>query len=94
MSSTFFQKNISLYAISNDQSFNNTLTNEIVRFEQRALLCIFIEIVIPVSITSYELLHKKRALQTYCFSKGPGMHSVHAWPLSKGTCLVLWLNIT
>ena len=30
----FFSKNISLYAISNDQSFNNTLTNDIVIFKQ------------------------------------------------------------
>ena len=27
-------KNISVYAIFNDQSFNNTLTNDIVSFEQ------------------------------------------------------------
>ena len=32
---TFFQqKNISIYAIFNDQSFNDTLTNDIVSFEQ------------------------------------------------------------
>ena len=30
----FFCKNISVYAIFNDQSFNNTLTNDIVSFEQ------------------------------------------------------------
>ena len=30
----FFSKNISIYAIFNDQSFNNTLTNDIVSFEQ------------------------------------------------------------
>ena len=30
----FFSKNISVYAIFNDQSFNNTLTNDIVSFEQ------------------------------------------------------------
>ena len=29
-----FSKNISIYAIFNDQSFNNTLTNDIVSFEQ------------------------------------------------------------
>ena len=29
-----FSKNISVYAIFNDQSFNNTLTNEFVSFEQ------------------------------------------------------------
>ena len=30
----FFSKNISIYAIFNDQSFNNTLTYIIVSFEQ------------------------------------------------------------
>ena len=32
--SHFFSKNISIYAIFNDQSFNNTLTRDIVIFEQ------------------------------------------------------------
>ena len=32
--SHFFSKNISVYATFNDQSFNDTLTNEIVSFEQ------------------------------------------------------------
>ena len=31
---TFFQQNISIYAIFNDQNFNDTLTNDIVSFEQ------------------------------------------------------------
>ena len=31
---TFFSKNISVYAIFNDQSFNDTLTNDVVSFEQ------------------------------------------------------------
>ena len=30
----FYGKNISIYAIFNDQSFNDTLTNDIVSFEQ------------------------------------------------------------
>ena len=30
----FFSKNVSVYAIVNDQSFNDTLTNDIVSFEQ------------------------------------------------------------
>ena len=34
---TFFSKNISIYAIFNDQSFIHTLTNNIVSFEQLAL---------------------------------------------------------
>ena len=33
----FFSKNISVYAIFNDQSFNDTLTNDIVSFEQLGL---------------------------------------------------------
>ena len=32
--SHFFSKNISIYAIFNDQSFNDTLTNDIVSLEQ------------------------------------------------------------
>ena len=32
---TFFSKYISVYAIFNDQSFNDTLTNNIVSFEQQ-----------------------------------------------------------
>ena len=32
--SHFFSKNISEYAIFNDQNFNDTLTNDIVSFEQ------------------------------------------------------------
>ena len=32
--SLFFSKNISIYAIFNDQNFNDTLTNGIVSFEQ------------------------------------------------------------
>ena len=31
---TFFSKNISVFSIFNDQNFNDTLTNDIVRFEQ------------------------------------------------------------
>ena len=31
---TFFQQHISIYAIFNDQSFNDTLNNDIVSFEQ------------------------------------------------------------
>ena len=31
---TFFIKNISIYAIFNNQSFNNMFTNDIVSFEQ------------------------------------------------------------
>ena len=31
----FSAKNICIYAIFNDQSFNNILTNDIVSFEQR-----------------------------------------------------------
>ena len=30
----FFSKNISIYAIFSDQSFNNTLTNDIISVEQ------------------------------------------------------------
>ena len=30
----FFSKNIGIYAVFNDQNFNNALTNDIVSFEQ------------------------------------------------------------
>ena len=33
----FFRKNICIYAIFNDHSFNDTLTNDIVSFEQLGL---------------------------------------------------------
>ena len=35
----FFSKTISIYAIFNDQSFNDTLTNDIVSFEQLSPDC-------------------------------------------------------
>ena len=35
----FFSKNINVYAIFNDQSFNETLTNDIVSFEQLGPVC-------------------------------------------------------
>ena len=35
--SLFFSKNISIYAISNDQSFSDMLTNDIVSCEQLGL---------------------------------------------------------
>ena len=37
--SHFFSKNISVYAILNDQCFNRTLTNDIVSFEQLGPVC-------------------------------------------------------
>ena len=37
---TFFSKNISVYVIFNDQSFNDTLTNDIVSFEQLGPECL------------------------------------------------------
>ena len=33
----FFSKNISIYVVFNDQNFNDTLTNDIVSFEQLGL---------------------------------------------------------
>ena len=39
--SHFFSKHISVYAIFNDQSFNDTLTNDIVSFEQLGLFGYF-----------------------------------------------------
>ena len=40
---TFFSaKNISIYAIFNDQSFNDLLTNDIFNFEQLGPVCLFV----------------------------------------------------
>ena len=36
---TFCSKNISIYVIFNDQSFNDTLTNDIVSFERLGHAC-------------------------------------------------------
>ena len=36
----FFSKNISIYAIFNDENFNNTLTSDIVSFEQLGPVCL------------------------------------------------------
>ena len=36
----FFSKNISIYAVFNDQSFSDTLTNDIVSFEQQLLIVV------------------------------------------------------
>ena len=36
---TFFQKNIRVFAIFNDQSFNDTLTNNIISFEHLGSVC-------------------------------------------------------
>ena len=39
---TFFSKNISIYAIFNDQSFNSKLTNDIISFEQLGPYVVFL----------------------------------------------------
>ena len=42
----FFSKNISIYVIFNDQSFNDTLTNNIVSFEQLGPEFFYLKIVL------------------------------------------------
>ena len=59
--SQFFSKNISIHALFNDQSFNDTLTNDIVSFEQ---------------LSRPELLNGKRAVIAYANSNASG-ESVH-----------------
>ena len=70
--SHFFSKNIRVYAIFNDQSFNNMLTNDIVSFEQLGLdhygnCCknlnrkIILRLLLP--ILSNEANEKKQILQ-------------------------------
>ena len=41
--SHFFRKNISIYAIFNDENFNDTLTNDIVSFDQLDLILSFVD---------------------------------------------------
>ena len=59
---TFFSKKISIYAIINDQSFNDTLANDIVSFEQLGPGC--------TSAQSHLYLLKTSLRPTYqiCFS--------------------------
>ena len=60
--SHFFSKTISIYAIFNDQSFNNTLTNGIVSFEQlgpkshKSCLAKIVDMVSPLNYSPYLLL--------------------------------------
>ena len=54
---TFFSKNISIYVVFNDQSFNYTLTNDIISFKQLGpdvltQFLLFIMISIPSCIFS------------------------------------------
>ena len=51
--SHFFSKNIGIYAIFSDQSFNDSLTNDIVSFEQLGL-----------DVQSADILH----LYNYCIA--------------------------
>ena len=65
----FFSKSISMYAIFNDQSFNDTLTNDIVSFEQLGPECH----VGPVYLYSLiQLLISLHILRSYgiCIAKG------------------------
>ena len=54
----FSEKNSSVYAIFNDQSFNDTLTNDIVSFEQLGPVC-------NRHSRQYVLFHRGK---TYCTS--------------------------
>ena len=48
---TFFQQNISVYAIYNDQSFNDRLSNDIVSLEQLIPVCLMVvQCLIPFNI--------------------------------------------
>ena len=67
----FFSKNISVYAIFNDQSFNDTLTNEIVSFEQLGPV-LFLEVGVYYCSNTYSNAEKSgQAWDTF-----PGLHSV------------------
>ena len=50
--SHFFSKNIKVYGIFNDQSFNDTLTNDIVSFEQKDPVVLLIWFVLTLKAQS------------------------------------------
>ena len=50
-----FSKNISIYAIFNEQSFNNTSTNDIVSFEQLVPDLLYFENVTEVLMLTFNL---------------------------------------
>ena len=54
MHSHFFSKNISIYAIFNDESFNDMLTNNIFSFEQLGPDCsVYLHRLIKASFVSF-----------------------------------------
>ena len=63
----FFSKNISIYAIFNDQSFNDQLTNDIVSFEQLGpgvLLLAHRILLVDPERTPFKLHPVQRSLQS------------------------------
>ena len=78
--SHFFSKNISIYAIFNDQSFNDTLTNDIVSFEQLGPDC-FIQIFDTKSQIEWETV-QIQILQSDYF--GYCMHLLEFLPFYTG----------
>ena len=77
----FFSKNISVYAIFNDQSFNDTLTDDIVCFEQLGpnfflFVCYFyLQFVLYTSILTLFLLNQDMP----CLCKQCRSRSVRFW---------------
>ena len=68
----FFSKNIRLYAIFNDQSFNNMLNNGIVSFEQLdpAMYFFILQWIFLMCNTSWMGLSKDLLKETDIFIKG------------------------
>ena len=69
--SHFFCKNIWVYAIFNNQSFNDTLTNDIASFEQPDPGCLH-------TCFGVDYLQSRDCLQ-YC-------HSIHTQKFPRGCC--------
>ena len=78
----FFSKNISVYAILNDQKFNDTLTNDIVSFEQLALI---------IFLFLHENIYYGYSLESprQCASNKCHLH-MFAWRNKK---IFLWLSL-
>ena len=73
----FFRKNISVYAIFNDQSFNDMLTSDIVSFEQLGPGIFSAYITRETTfVTSFRFLaYEKVGAEKHCYQYSSGANS-------------------
>ena len=92
---TFFSKNISIYAICNDQSFKDMLTNNIVRFEQLGPHCY---LTTSLDLNNWALLYSCAGwFESTHFGHGQRHFFTQHWPIilqekvgTKGLPLILF----